>query len=211
MSISARRIVAGGTSVLVAVHGPRPAGSVKRESPDEATISVTVKPATGQAGPPEKHLQAVLASALRGLVDTAAFPRCVLDVAVHVLGSDGSTLALALVAAGLAVVDAAVPVVGSFSASTVALRHDGEVVLDPTEEDEGVAAAVLTAGICSSASSAPAVLASSLVGVLPAAELPSLLQCAQSAATTAGEFYKLSMRQLVLRSHDGLDTPTASA
>ena len=204
--------VLGGTSVLVAVQGPRAASSMRRESPDEMTIAVTVKPATGTPGPPEKHMQSQLGAALAALVTTKAFPRTVLDVTVHILGDDGSALALALVAAGLAVGDAGVPVRGLLLASCVAARQEGGVVLDPTAEEADTAACVVTAAFLGSPGAGDDVLASQVTGTMDPAELPGLLATAHAAAVTAGEFFKLSIRQLVARDHGELvATATAPA
>ncbi len=203
---------AGKTSVLVAIHGPRQSPNPRREDPTALTIAVNVKPASGTAGPQEKHLSTLLATALNAVVVRSDFPRCVLDVTVQVQCADGGVTGLALCAAGLACSDAGVPLLGMLEAATVAVTPSGDLVVDPTEEEEDIAASVCTAGFCSSAalsnstgaSATNGVVVSQLSGIIAPGVLPETLAAVRAAAATSGAFFAVSQKQLSARDHGQL-------
>ena len=203
---------AGQCAVLVAVHGPRQSPSPRREDPSALTIAVTVKPASGTAGPQEKHLATLLTNALNAVVVRSDFPRCVLDVTVQVQSADGGVAGLALCAAGLACSDAGVPLLGMLEAATVAITPGGDLIVDPTEEEEDVAASVCTAGFCSSAalpgssgaSATNGVVVSQMSGILETESLSQTLLAIRAAAATSGAFFSVSQKQLTARDHGQL-------
>lgn len=196
----------------MAIHGPRQSPTPRREDPTALTIAVTVRPSSGTAGPQEKHLATLLTTALNAVVVRSDFPRCVLDVTVQVQSADGGVAGLALCAAGLACSDAGVPLLGMLEAATVAVTPGGDLVVDPTEEEEDVAASVCTAAFCASsaipnsigASATNGVVVSQMSGILEPDALSATLAATRAAAATSGAFFTVSQKQLTARDHGQL-------
>lgn len=191
------RLSAGGSSVLVAVYGPKQPKSARMAKPDRASIEVVVKPPKGVAGPPDKELEEVTRSTLESMVLLALHPRAVISVIVQVLSADGSVVALALNAATLALVDAGVPISGMFTANCAGLTRDGHVLLDPTAEEEKVLRAVCTCGFSNKAPAEPVTML--LSGLVSDEELDELRTSAQRACESILAFLSLAIKRKVFR------------
>lgn len=77
-------------------------------------------------------------TALESLVCLHEFPNYQIDVFIMVLEDDGSVLSTAVMAAGMAFVDASIPSFDVITSSTIAFI-DGKMIVDPTSEEEEIA------------------------------------------------------------------------
>lgn len=89
----------------------------------------------------EKSLALSLKRALLPAVCRYAFTNFQVDIYVHVIEDDGSVLAAAITAAGLAISDAGVPMYDIVTATSVAIV-DNQVLIDPTKDEEEVCTSV---------------------------------------------------------------------
>lgn len=83
----------------------------------------------------EKLMASSVKTALESTVCLHEFPNYQIDVFILVLEDDGSVLSSAIVAAGLAFVDASFPVYDLISSTTVALKN-GTLLVDPSSSEE---------------------------------------------------------------------------
>jgi exosome complex component MTR3 len=65
------------------------------------------------------------------------FPNYQIDIFIQVLEDDGAVLSTAIMAAGIAFIDASVPCFDMPTSSTIAF-HNGRTLVDPTAEEEEV-------------------------------------------------------------------------
>lgn len=86
----------------------------------------------------EKALASSIKSALESLVCLHEFPNYQIDVFIMVLEDDGSVLSTAIMAAGMAFVDASIPCFDVITSSTAAFINN-QMVIDPTFEEESIA------------------------------------------------------------------------
>lgn len=188
-----------GTQVLAAVWGP---GEVRRarERPDQATLEVLVRPASGLAGPLEREMELLLTATLSHAVVLSLHPRTLVSLVVQVVDHDGSVLAAALHACGLALIHAGVPLRGMLGTCACAVAADGALMLDPTVAEEASAVAVATLGylVCSAdgdGGAAPAceLLLSHSTGALSAEQHAAAAEAAREAAVAAAAFCRQSM------------------
>lgn len=89
----------------------------------------------------EKSLSLSLKKALLPAVCRHIFANFQVDVFVHVIEDDGSVLAAAITAAGLAMSDAGIPMYDIVTATSVAI-FDNQVLIDPTKAEEDVCTSV---------------------------------------------------------------------
>lgn len=132
----------GRTKVIVAVFDPReiPKNNKFKEQGDLycdfkfAPFSCTKrKPPTPDAE--EKSLALAMKRALQPVVCRYTFPNFQVDIFANVLENDGSALAAAITAAGLAIANAGIPTYDVITASTIAI-HGDRFLLDPTAAEE---------------------------------------------------------------------------
>jgi len=76
----------------------------------------------------------------------ALHPRTALSLVLQVVHDDGALLSAALHAACVALLHAGVPLRGMLAGCTIAILHDGEMVLDPTAQEELEARTVVSLG-----------------------------------------------------------------
>ncbi|XP_045761990.1 exosome complex component MTR3 isoform X2 [Maniola jurtina] len=86
----------------------------------------------------EKALSVALRKALEPTVCRHLFPNFQIDIFVYILENDGSCLAAAINAAGLALANAAVPMYDIITACSVAIIGD-KMFVDPTQPEEHLA------------------------------------------------------------------------
>ncbi|XP_023944490.2 exosome complex component MTR3 [Bicyclus anynana] len=86
----------------------------------------------------EKALSVALRKAVGPTVCCQLFANFQIDIFVYIIESDGSCLAAAITAAGLALANAAVPMFDVVTASSVAIIGD-KIFIDPTEDEEHLA------------------------------------------------------------------------
>lgn len=85
----------------------------------------------------EKQYSLILQRALEPAVCLNEFPNFQVDVYAVVLDNGGSALAAAIMAAGVALANAGVPMYGLVTASTVGIYND-KYLMDPTDAEEAV-------------------------------------------------------------------------
>lgn len=134
----------GRTKVMVGVWGPR---EVQRRSDFSMTGSLTAefkfapfsrRSERGAAGGEEEELGQVVSEALASTVCLDKYPKSVLEVGVTVLEDDGSVLAAALTAAGLALASAGVHMSDLVVGVKVGVREGADSLLvDPEAGEEG--------------------------------------------------------------------------
>lgn len=89
----------------------------------------------------EKSLALSLKRALLPAVCRYAFTNFQVDIYVNVIEDDGSVLAAAITAAGLAISDAGIPMYDIVTATAVAIV-DNHILVDPTKDEEEVCTSV---------------------------------------------------------------------
>lgn len=85
----------------------------------------------------EKLMSNNIKNALESVVCLHEFPNYQLDIYISVLEDDGSVLSTAIMAAGLAFVDASIPCFDIVASSSVAFIN-GKILLDPTCKEESI-------------------------------------------------------------------------
>jgi ribonuclease PH len=132
----------GGTSILVAVHGPLEAPQ-SQQNPHQAIVEAILQPRSGDPSGPEEHaLESIICQTAQGAVLASLHPRTIIRLVVQVLEADGSLLACALNAASVALLDAGIPMKFPFAAASLCLTlvEDGKgeekLLLDPTSVEE---------------------------------------------------------------------------
>lgn len=129
-----------GTAVLAAVHGPRVPSTASQREGLRCEVEVVWRPLCGAPGARERHREHLLREALQGAVLAGLHPRTAVTVVVQVLQDAGSLWACALNAAGAALVDAGVPLVGVLAGVACAVpRGGGALLLDPSAAEEAEA------------------------------------------------------------------------
>jgi len=120
----------GNTKIICVINGPR---DLPRKIDFSATgiLSVEIQSVGGKVV--EKDIL-LLQEALEAVIILEKFPKCLLEVSLTILENCGSTMAACVTAAGLALMEAGVPVydlpVG------VSLLFDGDTIyLDPTKQE----------------------------------------------------------------------------
>jgi len=111
-----------------------------------ATLEVLVRPRAGLPGPVEREIEQLVSSTLDHVVLASLHPRTAISITVQIVQDDGALLSAVLNAVSVALLHAAVPLRGVLAGCTVALQPDGELLLDPTADEEQKAEAVVTAG-----------------------------------------------------------------
>ncbi|KAH8831860.1 ribosomal protein S5 domain 2-type protein [Flagelloscypha sp. PMI_526] len=135
----------GLTAVSASVFGPREAKSRRDTIHDRAVVNVQIvmAPFAGatsrrRRGRNDKQLldQAnLLSSTFTPIIQTHLFPRCSIDVIVHVLQSDGSLLSTCINAITLALISAGIPMTDFICATTIGV-HGQQTLLDLTTIEE---------------------------------------------------------------------------
>ena len=180
----------GGTKVMVGVYGPREVShrkdfSMKGQLTAELKFApfACVERRGHQADAEEDELGIILGEALSSTVCLHRYPKSCIEVFVTVLEDDGSVLAAALTASGLALANAGVHMFDLIVGSAVSLGEDNQLRVDP-ERGEGWGSGVkgeLTIGLLPTLDQVVACLAE---GRLPQSTLASALASASSTAST---------------------------
>ena len=179
----------GGTKVMVGVYGPREVShrkdfSMKGQLTAELKFApfACVERRGHQADAEEDELGIILGEALSSTVCLHRYPKSCIEVFVTVLEDDGSVLAAALTASGLALANAGVHMFDLIVGSAVSLGEDNQLRVDP-ERGEGWGSGVkgeLTIGLLPTLDQVVACLAE---GRLPQSTLASALASASSTAS----------------------------
>ncbi|XP_055690249.1 exosome complex component MTR3-like [Lutzomyia longipalpis] len=135
-------IECGETKVIVSVFDPR-------EIPKQSKFSIngdlfcdfkyspfaSIHRRSQQTDTEEKSLAQALKRAMEPAICRHEFPNFQVDIFVNVLQDDGSALAAAIIASGLAVANAGIPMFDITTAANVAITGEN-IFMDPTREEE---------------------------------------------------------------------------
>uniref|UniRef100_A0A182PP20 Uncharacterized protein n=1 Tax=Anopheles epiroticus TaxID=199890 RepID=A0A182PP20_9DIPT len=134
----------GNTKVIVSVFDPREIPKQNKfcelgELFCDVKFSpfATVVRKSHQTDARERSMATALTSALNPSVCRHLFPNLQIDVFANVLEDDGSALAVAITAAGLALGDACIPMFDVVTAATAGIIGN-RVIVDPTAEEEAL-------------------------------------------------------------------------
>lgn len=133
----------GGNKVLVAVYGPREAVPRHVQNPLKAIVQARYNMAAfsvedrKRPGPDRRSVEIskVISEALEKVIITEQFPRASIDVNIEVLDAEAGTRCAGLTAAGVALVDAGIPM-RDIPVACAAGKIDGKVVLDLGKEED---------------------------------------------------------------------------
>jgi len=133
----------GGNKVLVAVYGPREAVPRHTQNPLKAIVQARYNMAAfsvedrKRPGPDRRSVEIskVISEALEKIVLTEQFPRASIDVNIEVLDAEAGTRCAGLTAAGVALIDAGIPM-RDIPAACAAGKIGGQVVLDLGKEED---------------------------------------------------------------------------
>ncbi|CAI6011645.1 unnamed protein product [Closterium sp. NIES-65] len=145
------------TCVVAGVYGPRGMGAAGgglaggggavgqggKEDPLRASLQVIWAPRNGIAGPQEKYSEAVVRQTIDAVLLSSLLPRTRIQLQLQVVHDDGSLLACALNAAFAALLDAGLPLACFPAAVQLALDSQGQLLLDPTKQEQQTASATL--------------------------------------------------------------------
>lgn len=137
----------GATVVLAAVYGPVQKYNNDVNQGGIGIVDVVYKPPDGSAtgaGTESKENQVVMASTLSQIVLLSMYPQTTIRFTIQVLDDCGSSLAAAINAASLALIDAGVYQKGMAVAVCCAVMPDGSIRIDPTSAEESAASALMT-------------------------------------------------------------------
>ncbi|KAJ1653313.1 exosome non-catalytic core subunit rrp46 [Dispira simplex] len=124
----------GPTKVLCGVYGPLEVNH-KDAHVDRATLRVNVKPLRGLSTTLDRCLEHALRHVGEAIVVTTWHPSTLIEINVQEVASHGGTLAASCNAAVLTLVDAGVPLRCMAASVGCMIDGQGQVLLDPTEEE----------------------------------------------------------------------------
>ena len=208
------RIDRGLVSVVFS-KGLTTAGSAfsNEDSNDMKPLSVPLPPGGGAS---ERELEAFVCDALSSCIMLERYPRCVIQVVVQIIHTDGSVFGTAVNCATLALMDAGIAMRGLPVACTCVAfgksdengtrhqnRDDSSIWIDPTAEEEsaeGHAIAVLVTEVnsCENEADASSLILSSTFGA--PITTSRLIQCINSTMeynTAATTFMRMAIKQKV--------------
>jgi len=213
------------TFVIACVYGPTDV-RISKERIDKATVEVLVKPKIGNPSCASKLKEEVIRNSIEASIIGSLYPRTAINVIIQEVQGNGSTggsiLAASINAACLALLDGGLPMNNMFAAVSCACilkesdregtssSGDGdddplEVIVDPTDEQEAAANAVLTFAFESSekklvashfsSGSTGAVGRGMKGGVLSDKKLQECLNVCVQAADEIFQFYRDCVKQ----------------
>mmetsp|Transcript_2604 Transcript_2604/g.6913 ORF Transcript_2604/g.6913 Transcript_2604/m.6913 type:complete len:283 (+) Transcript_2604:199-1047(+) len=218
---------AGSTHVLAAVYGPIAPQNANHEGDTAGKVSVVIKssssstssstsssPSSSSEASEQTELGDFLARILEACIDLSVFPRCVIEVVLQVVQSDGSLLGCLLHGAVAALMDAGVDLLCLPVATTCLVQpnhqnnnnndssnHKSVVVrLDPTSAEEQEARESSIVVLVNEPRKPDRMLGSHTVGA--GVSLEEFLSCFQIATKACGAipaFWRLAMEQKLTR------------
>jgi len=144
----------GGNKVIVAVYGPREAIPRHTQNPLRAIVNDRYNMAAfsvddrKRPGPDRRsrEISKVISEALEHTIFLERFPRTSIDVNIEVLEAEAGTRCAGLTAAGVALVDAGIPM-RDIPVACAAGKIEGQVVLDLGKEEDNFGSADLPIAI----------------------------------------------------------------
>jgi exosome complex component RRP46 len=125
----------GDTIVTCGVYGPVEVRSA-REREDKAVIEVSVKGENTLAGPHEHQLELLMSSCCETQLLTHLHPHTAISITLQIMSDKGSVMSCMTHALCLALLDAALPMRGTFSSLTCSFTSDGDMITDPMHDQE---------------------------------------------------------------------------
>lgn len=144
----------GGNKVIVAVYGPREALPRHTQNPLRAIVTARYNMAAfsvedrKRPGPDRRSVEIskVISEALEKVILTEQFPRATVDVCIEVLDAEAGTRCAGLTAAGVALIDAGIPM-RDIPVACAAGKIGGRIVLDLGKEEDNLGDADLPIAI----------------------------------------------------------------
>jgi exosome complex component RRP41 len=144
----------GGNKVLVAVYGPREAVPRHTQNPLKAIVQARYNMAAfsvedrKRPGPDRRSVEIskVISEALEKVILTEQFPRATVNVNIEILDAEAGTRCAGLTAAGVALIDAGIPM-RDIPVAIAAGKIGGQVVLDLGKEEDNFGDADLPVAI----------------------------------------------------------------
>jgi exosome complex component RRP41 len=144
----------GGNKVLVAVYGPREAVPRHTQNPLRAIVQARYNMAAfsvedrKRPGPDRRSVEIskVISEALEKVILTEQFPRATVNVNIEVLDAEAGTRCAGLTAAGVALIDAGIPM-RDIPVACAAGKIGGQIVLDLGKEEDNFGDADLPVAI----------------------------------------------------------------
>jgi exosome complex component RRP46 len=121
--------------VTCGVYGPVEVRSA-REREDKAVIEVSVKGENTLAGPHEHQLELLMSSCCETQLLTHLHPHTAISITLQIMSDKGSVMSCMTHALCLALLDAALPMRGTFSSLTCSFTNDGDMITDPMHDQE---------------------------------------------------------------------------
>lgn len=198
----------GSTHILAAVYGPVAPQNMNNEE-DVGQVSVVIKSGMAENITYEYEIGKFITEILSSCIDVSIFPRCIIEVVLQIIQSDGSLLSCLLHAAVAALMDAGVDLLYLPVATTCLVRTtiagnnkkiNNNIWLDPTsaEEQEERDSSILV--LVNEQRKPDRILGSHTVG--PGVSLDELLACVQissKACSAIPAFWRLAMEQKLNR------------
>lgn len=191
----------GSTHILAAVYGPIAPQNMNNEG-DVGRVSVVIKSGMTDNGTYEHEMGEFLTEILSSCIDVSVFPRCIIEVVLQIIMSDGSLLGCLLHGAVAALMDAGVDLLYLPVATTclVGSTTSSKIRLDPTavEEQEDRDSSILV--LVNEQKKPDRILGSHTVGSgVSLDELLSCVQIASKACSAIPTFWRLAMEQKLNR------------
>jgi len=144
----------GGNKVIVAVYGPREAVPRHTQNPLRAIVNARYNMAAfsvddrKRPGPDRRsrEISKVISEALERVIFLENFPRASIDVNIEVLEAEAGTRCAGLTAAGVALVDAGIPM-KDIPVACAAGKIEDQVILDLGKEEDNFGSADLPIAI----------------------------------------------------------------
>jgi len=144
----------GGNKVIAAVYGPREAVPRHTQNPLRAIVNARYNMAAfsvddrKRPGPDRRsrEISKVISEALENIILVEKYPRASIDVNIEVLDAEAGTRCAGLTAAGVALVDAGIPM-KDIPVACAAGKIENQVVLDLGKEEDNYGSADLPVAI----------------------------------------------------------------
>ncbi|KAJ2848651.1 exosome non-catalytic core subunit rrp46 [Coemansia brasiliensis] len=146
---------AGNTSVICGIYGPVDV-KLYDEKLDRAHIEVKFRPDIGVPMTKDKWNESAIRSTFEREIIGQMHPRTLVQINIQVRQNDGSVDAAAINATTLALVDAGIPLRSMVAAATCAVCANGNIVIDPTQEEISKAQSTHTFGFSNQQTDSPA-------------------------------------------------------
>ncbi|KAL2095738.1 hypothetical protein ACEWY4_007886 [Coilia grayii] len=183
--------IQGNTNVLAGVYGPAEV-KVSKEIYDRATLEVLIQPKIGLPGVRERAREQCVRETCEAALLSSLHPRSSLSLILQEVHDDGSLLACCLNAACMALMDAGLPMSCLFCGITCVISTEGQIITDPTLQQEKESRAQMTFAIDSIEKR---VMMSSTKGSISVQELQEAIALSQRASERIFQFYRDSVHR----------------